>query len=310
MKIYYVILAVLASQISNFVVYSENGDAPLPVSYDVLSIQGTEGACPANQLLEEIRNNISNDLREILLNSVVPLLRSDAPRCPCLSGARSRIAFLNMSDPNHQCPSGWRLITSPRRACGRTSTGAECQSVLYPTNGISYTRVCGRVIAYQYCDTGAFNQVVYNPSISIDSYYVDGVSITHGSPRQHVWTFAAAFSDSTSGHSTCACTNAANAGMDLQPPSYVGDDYFCDSSYESYPSGCGQLPSFFDDDPLWDGENCDGTSTCCEFNDPPWFCKTLPVSQPVTDDIEVRICGDRGIDIDDNPIELIEIYVS
>ena len=41
-----------------------------------------------------------------------------------------------------------------------------------------------------------------------------------------MWTFAAAFSDSTSGHSTCACTNIANTGMDLQPPSYVGDDYY------------------------------------------------------------------------------------
>ncbi len=31
----------------------------------------------------------------------------------------------------------------------------------------------------------------HGPMSSIDESYVDGLSITHGSPRQHVWTFAA-----------------------------------------------------------------------------------------------------------------------
>ena len=31
-----------------------------------------------------------------------------------------------------------------------------------------------------------------------------------------------------------------------------------------------------DNDPLWDGEGCGPTSICCDFNNPPWFCKTLP----------------------------------
>ena len=307
MAVKIVFLALLVHCASRSVAQSERGITSLPLTYNATAaIQGDGATCPNDQLRQQIHESI----QDLLQNSVVPLLPSDVPQCPCLSGRDFRVAYLNMSDPSQLCPTGWRLITSPRRACGRDSGGASCQSVLYPNNGISYTRVCGRVTAYQYCDTGAFNQVVYNPSISIDSYYVDGVSVTHGSPRQHVWTFASAFGDSTSGHSTCTCTNIANAGMDLQTPPYVGNDYFCDSSYDVYPGGCGQLPSFFDDDPLWAGEGCSGTSTCCEFNNPPWFCKTLPVDQPVDDDIEVRICGDRGIDIDDNPIELIEIYVS
>ena len=41
------------------------------------------------------------------------------------------------------------------------------------------------------------------------------------------------------------------------------------------------------DDPLWDGEGCGPTSTCCQFNTPPWFCATPP--QPTTDDIELKI---------------------
>ena len=31
----------------------------------------------------------------------------------------------------------------------------------------------------------------YNRHNNINSYYVDGISITHGNPRQHVWTYAA-----------------------------------------------------------------------------------------------------------------------
>ena len=33
---------------------------------------------------------------------------------------------------------------------------------------------------------------------------------------------------------------------------------------------------------------CSGGSSCCQFNNPPWFCKTLPQS---TDDLEIRICN-------------------
>ena len=31
----------------------------------------------------------------------------------------------------------------------------------------------------------------------------------------------------------------------------------------------------FMDDPLWDGEGCGGSSTCCSFNTPPYFCQHL-----------------------------------
>ena len=58
------------------------------------------------------------------------------------------------------------------------------------------------------------------------------------------------------------------------------------------------------DDPLWDGQGCGRTSTCCEFNNPPWFCKQLP--QSTTNDIELRICGDE---VASNLIEHVEIYI-
>lgn len=282
-------------------------EAQFPLPYNIT--QGDGAICPN----EQTRLDISNRVQGLLKDRVIPLLPTSVPQCSCMSKGR-RIAHLDMSDPNQQCPPGLRLIESPRRTCGRDSRGASCQSISYAVNGASYQNVCGRILAYQFCDTGAFNQGFYGSSHSnIDSYYVDGISITHGSPRQHVWTFASAFQQMETGRATCPCTNTGNAdriGTDHDPqnliPSFVDNDYFCDS-LARYPSQCGSVP-FPTDDPLWDGAGCLETSTCCDFNNPPWFCKTLP--QPTTDDIEVRICGDRGIDIDDTPVEIIELYVS
>ena len=51
--------------------------------------------------------------------------------------------------------------------------------------------------------------------------------------------------------------------------------------------------------------------TCCEYNNPPWFCKQL--NQTTTEDIEIRIMGDvdefNFLEEEDTPIELIEIFV-
>ncbi len=34
----------------------------------------------------------------------------------------------------------------------------------------------------------------------------------------------------------------------------------------------------YSEDPLWDGQGCGLTSSCCQFNSPPWFCKKLATS--------------------------------
>ena len=60
---------------------------------------------------------------------------------------------------------------------------------------------------------------------------------------------------------------------------------------------------FFADSPLWDGESC-VFSICCEFNNPPWFTKTLP-----NDDIELRICLYNDVGNENTLLELIELYV-
>jgi dynein heavy chain len=162
------------------------------------------------------------------------------------------------------------------------------------------------VTGYQYGSPGAFNLHGRPPINSPDDNYVDGVSITHGMPpRTHIWTYAAGVSGATSSdHSgNCPCANPA-AATNVLPPHFIGDNYFCESGNQERRTEVGS--NFFADDPLWDGEQCEG-ECCSNGKSPPWFSVTLP--NPTSDDIEVRICGDEGIHNEDSPVQLLEIFV-
>ena len=102
----------------------------------------------------------------------------------------------------------WELITTPRRSCARPSnaTSHSCYSAMFPTQGIQYSQVCGRVIGYQFGQPTAFFD---SESYVIDKRYVDGVSLTYGSPHQHIWTFANALQEGQGfSQYACPCTNS------------------------------------------------------------------------------------------------------
>ena len=100
----------------------------------------------------------------------------------------------------------------------------------------------------------------------IDTNYLDGVSLTHGSPREHIWSFAAALDEvGTHPSQNCPCINRDRASLATRPPAFVGNDYFCDTG-----SGCPfDLRTLHSDDPLWDGAGCGPLNDCCTFNNPP-----------------------------------------
>ena len=214
------------------------------------------------------------------------------------TGGWRRVVYLDMTDPSTTCPSGWQLTGHSKRTCGRASTGSRtCDSVTFPVSGGEYSRVCGRIKAYQYGQTDAFEAYHNGWVTTIDGAYVAGVSLTHGSPRRHIWTFAAGASEA--GHTwndACPC----DASITIRVPPFVGDDYFCESGVNA-----GDRGGFHPDDPLWDGQNCTSSSTCCSLNTPPYFVKQLPTS--TTDSIEARLCLLEGGE--DSPVELIELYV-
>ena len=175
-------------------------------------------------------------------------------------------------------------------------------STTFPLNGIKYFRVCGKIIGYQYYSIDVFDPYYLHRSRTIDDQYVDGISLTHGQrPRKHIWTFAVAHDETRSSQWVCPCTKTNTPFTGVVPP-FIGQDYFCEtrSTYQVQ-------NQFYYTDPFWDGSGCGPTSSCCGFNNPPWFCKQLP--QPTTDDIEMRACTDEHTSNEYFALESIEIYI-
>ena len=76
---------------------------------------------------------------------------------------------------------------------------------MFPTQGIQYPQVCGRIIGYQKGQPGAF---IGTESAIINNRYADGVSLTYGNPRRHIWTFANALNEYQHYYRhKCPCTN-------------------------------------------------------------------------------------------------------
>jgi chaperonin cofactor prefoldin len=218
-----------------------------------------------------------------------------------------RAVYLDMTDPNTNCPSGWLLTGNSKRTCGHVthvSTGSSsCDSVFFPVSGGPYSQVCGRIRAYQWGLPRAFHGYSYHGQTAVDSVYFDGVAVMHGIPQQHIWTFAAGSSENaTPGDHLCPCDTTGNH---ISIPPFVGEDYFCESGYVH---GSG-VPAYrlHSNDTLWDGEDCHSTSTCCSFHNPPYFTKTL--NQTTSDDLELRMCLYDPIRDENIAVELVELYV-
>ena len=203
-----------------------------------------------------------------------------------------------MYNRTEKCPAAWREYNvSGLRSCGRpTTTLPSCPGILYAT-GRQYSKVCGRVIGYQdHSPDGFANFNTNNASQS----YLDGVSITYGSSRQHLWSYVAGVTEDGISHTpnNCPCSTQAGTGA----PSFVGNNYYCESGNPTNTVGAGLLVN----DPLWDGHQCEG-SCCSGANSPPWFSVQLPT--PTMDMLEVRICGNEGTSNEDTPIVLLDLYV-
>ena len=202
---------------------------------------------------------------------------------PSESRGWMRVAYVSAS---HGCPTGLEPVTAGGRKMCRKTVSVGCSSVTFPVQGVSYSKVCGRVYGYQTNTPDGFQRHHYCPGCTIEQQYLDGVSITHGHPRQHIWSLAA-----THHEPYCPCTAYPR---DSYFPSFVGDDFSCEfEGRDTYSSS----------DRLWDGQGCSVDSV----HNSAWFCKELP--QPTTDDVEFRVCADEPRNNEDVYIEHIELYV-
>ena len=327
--VYLICIAVASFAVLAHPAVAQGANITLPLIYPGQVLQGDGSqTCPSEEQRRVARSEIKNDTRSLFQQSVVPLLQTQVPTepptqpttqpttqpptvtrfsCGGSTGWR-RVANLNMSNPSQQCPSVWQEINTPHRVCRSRSLGASCEGLNYSTGSQQYDQVCGRIFSYQIGAPEAF----FRSSRSINSLYVEGVSVTHGNPRQHIWTFANGLDEQgiyrPHNHqyyvSICPCVIGSTDGSYI--PSFVGQNYFCESGIAQWNGTESSGVLWPNGDPLWDGQGCGPTSSCCAFNSPPWFSVTLP--SPTSDDIEVRICSDEGVG-SGSPIQLIELYV-
>lgn len=185
------------------------------------------------------------------------------------------------------CPSGW-IYAGFADACRevRTTCGDE-QSSIYVDPGHPWQEVRGFVRGRQGQTPDAFDP----RGTSLDDVYVDGVSITVGTPRRHVWTFAAGLYDGPSpgDSSACPCNNGQ------PPPPIVGDNWTCETGNDA--TDFLNVGPIYLDDVLWDADGDAHGAGCVPVAEPGWFEVTLPA--PTTDPIEVRIMSDS---CDDNVV--------
>ena len=283
---YILLLLAVSSFAESSSASQQNSTLPVIISPAVLS-GGDGGACPSSDSLDSLRQTVREEIATAL-QDISPT------NCPCGGlGQWTNIAAFNFSDPDVACPSGFTLITTPVRGCKRApGEAASCKSVIFSSGGQSYSRVCGRVNAYQKGTTDAFD-ISPADMDGLEEDYVDGVSLTHGAPgsRQHIWTFVAANYETGAPyfpHVNCACTNTEE-DWPYKVYSYIGNNYFCATGN---PGPGDDFNTIYADNPLWDGEGCGATNACCQLNNPPWFCTTLP--QPTTEDIEMRVCNNEA----------------
>ena len=196
------------------------------------------------------------------------------------TGAWTRIAYLNMSDPTQNCPSSSFGVYSSNhyRGCGFSSSShTGCNYRLHfspPSSG--YQEVCGRVIGYQYGQSYGFSS-----STSIDNTYVDGLSLTYGAAqRKHIWTFGVGLYDNVASSYNCPCSS----GRPQSVPPFVGNDYFCESGN----SEALWSTKYYYSDALWDGAGCGSLEGRCCIG-APWFYRDLETQ--ISDSIEMRLCS-------------------
>ena len=185
-------------------------------------------------------------------------------------GSWRRIASLNMTDPNEKCPTQFRTYSQDGvRACGRPATSSgSCVGITFSSRDIRYSQVCGRMIGYQDGFTDAAHR--HQTGVTINTPYTNGISLTHGNPRKHIWTLMSGGTDRAKRYNHCPCGSAETRPA----PSFVGSDYYCESGYRG--SSFPLHGVFYTSDPLWDGTDCGSSETaCCQRTLIPWFYKFI-----------------------------------
>jgi len=284
MKTFYIVFLLAAISLGK----SKRHKSVLPDRTPATYIDTSDDACPSSTPVEQEATRKTKNMLQSKF-----WFRS----CECGGPGWEKVAYYDFSQ--QQCPPGftrgygpWNNVSchpntnNKNYACGLGYNA----SITLPVEGRSYSSVCGKISGHG--DGVAFSNS-YRCTTSLENSYVEGVSLTHGLPgnRTHIWTFAAAAPDGDTHSPTswrCPCSNSY-LKWPHTIPDYVGRDYFCDTDTQ-YTVQDWNVRDW--NNSLWDGQGCGPTSSCCEFNQPPYFCKHL--NYTTSDDLEIRLFTQPG----------------
>lgn len=189
--------------------------------------------------------------------------------CDMDNGGWTRVVDFQAA-PN-SCPDGWKADTDtlpadvPICVVSQRDCSSNVEDSASFDTPVLYAEVRGRFVGYQGNTPDGFTG-----DGGIGRAYVNGVSITHGTPRQHVFTLAVGLRQNVEAANSCPCMGGREA------PDFVGDQYICDSGNPNTEWG----RMWYEGHPLWDRGDCDS-------GDDPWFETQL--DSPTEDPLEVRL---------------------
>jgi len=225
--------------------------------------------------------------------------------CGGQKGGWMRVVSFDTNNGDN-CPTGWSKITAPGTSfdvCRSPNNNPGCYPVTFTTNGTSYNKICGQVRGYQKGSPDAFEPSAFGSQDTIDSSYADGILISVGSPRKHVWAYVVGDSDNThSARYNCPCSTTPGGS----PPWFVMNHYYCGSG--NLNPGGGNQGLHYVQNQLWDTEGCVATSNCCSQLGPPWFYREF-VKHLTDEDMEARMCNDMNFGDEGTLVEVMQLFV-
>lgn len=200
----------------------------------------------------------------------------------------------DMSNPSVNCPNGLEPVEIQGvRFCRKDFNGTGCSTLVY-SHAQPIKRMYGRIHGIQ---SGAPDIEVDQLERGLDGMYLDGVSLTYGTPRQHIWSF---FGLSTAALPYCPCS----VGATRESPDFVGEHYFCESATNELTIVSPAMTYL--NNPIWDGQNCLGTQSvgCCNGNG--FFYREFVM--PFSGDVELRLCTDSFRFDKDIGLQLVQLW--
>ena len=195
------------------------------------------------------------------------------------------------------CPPGWAAAA---RGCVRPASGGASQASTTVLPSHPFAAMRGIVAGFGLGGSDAYRD---GTGATIDGIYVDGLTITRGVPRRHVFTFAHGCTEVFGDGATCGCPCDGGTAA----PTFVGTDFRCEEPQRSVePSNTGNR--FFDvDDPLFDGGGIEDATCVGDAESSSSF--TIEMADVAADPVELRLMGTEGSGNEDLAVVGLELWI-